>query len=89
MRIEQSKTKLEYETIITDGIITYKNPNTTLGFVRFNELGEVEYIFVTPMYRKKGIATSLLNDVRKQTGVANLIPQEPISPLGRKLFKIL
>lgn len=88
MRTAQNKSNLEYDVVITDGIITYKNPNTTLGFVRFNELGEVEYIFVTPMYRKNGIATSLLEDVKKQTGVSELVPQEPISPLGRKLFKI-
>ena len=37
-----------------DGVFTYKNENTTLGFVRFNEIGEVEYIFVNPIFRKKG-----------------------------------
>ena len=36
-----------------DGVFTYKNENTTLGFVRFNEIGEVEYIFVNPIFRKK------------------------------------
>ena len=37
----------------SDGVFTYKNENTTLGFVRFNENGEVEYIFVNPIFRKK------------------------------------
>ena len=37
----------------TDGVFTFKNKNTTLGFVRFNNLGEVEYIFVNPLFRKK------------------------------------
>ena len=27
-----------------------------LGFVRFNEIGEVEYIFVNPIFRKQGIS---------------------------------
>ena len=36
-----------------DGVFTLKNQNTTLGFVRFNNAGEVEYIFVNPLFRKK------------------------------------
>ena len=36
-----------------DGVFTFKNENTTLGFVRFNDFGEVEYIFVNPLFRKK------------------------------------
>ena len=28
----------------------------SIGFVRFNKFGEVEYIFVNPIFRKKGIA---------------------------------
>ena len=72
----------------SDGVFTYKNDNTTLGFVRFNRSGEVEYIFVNPIFRKKGIAKKLLNLVKDKTG--NLpIPQDPISPLGKKLFKII
>ena len=46
--------------IMSDGVFTLKNINTTIGFVRFNENGEVEYIFVNPIFRKKGIATKLL-----------------------------
>ena len=33
-----------YELKETDGVFTLKNINTTIGFVRFNELGEVEYL---------------------------------------------
>ena len=36
-----------------EGVFTLKNKNTTLGFVRFNDNGEVEYIFVNPLFRKK------------------------------------
>ena len=45
-----------YELKETDGVFTLKNINTTIGFVRFNKFGEVEYIFVNPIFRKKGIA---------------------------------
>ena len=51
----------------TDGVFTLKNLNTTIGFVRFNKNGEVEYIFVNPIFRKKGIAKKLLKLVRHKT----------------------
>ena len=37
----------------SEGVFTLKNNNTTIGFVRFNNTGEVEYIFVNPFFRKK------------------------------------
>jgi hypothetical protein len=70
----------------SDGVLTYKNENTTLGFVRFNENGEVEYIFVNPIFRKKNLANRLLKLVREKTG-KKIVFQEPISPLGSKLLK--
>ena len=72
----------------TDDVFTYKNENTTLGFVRFNDNGEVEYIFVNPIFRKKGIATRLLKLVKEKTG-KEIVLQEPISPLGSKLLSSL
>ena len=69
-----------------DGVFTYKNENTTLGFVRFNKKGEVEYIFVNPICRKQGLAKRLLKLVKQKTG-KKIILQEPISPLGSKLIK--
>ena len=77
-----------YKLDEADGVFTFKNENTTLGFVRFNDQGEVEYIFVNPIFRKMGIAKKLLNLVKDKTGKL-LIPQDPISPLGKKLFKII
>ena len=50
--------------VLSDGVFTLKNINTTIGFVRFNENGEVEYIFVNPIFRKKDIATKLLKMVK-------------------------
>ena len=78
----------KYKLVKSDGVFTLKNTNTTLGFVRFNEKGEVEYIFVNPIFRKKGLAKKLLELVKKKTG-KKIILQEPISPLGSKLLESL
>ena len=77
-----------FHLIETDGVFTLKNINTTIGFVRFNEIGEVEYIFVNPIFRKKGVAKKLLKLVRNKTQ-KKIIFQKPISPLGSKLLKSL
>ena len=68
-----------------DDVFTFTNKNTTIGFVRFNEIGEIEYIFVNSMFRKKGIAKKLLKLVKQKTG-KEIFLQEPISPLGKKLL---
>ena len=83
-RIDFSNYKLDE----SDGVFTYKNENTTLGFVRFNGNGEVEYIFVNPIFRKQGLAKKLLNLVKEKTG-RKIVLQEPISPLGYKLLNSL
>ena len=70
----------------SDGVFIFKNENTTLGFVRFNKVGEVEYIFVNPLFRKKKIAKTLLKIVREKTK-KKLVFQRPISTLGTKLLK--
>ena len=77
-----------FEIKETDGVFTFKNKNTTIGFVRFNEKGEVEYIFVNPIFRKKGFAKKLLKLVKNETGV-EISFQKPISPLGSKLLMSL
>ena len=69
-----------------DGVFTIKNENTTLGFVRFNNSSEIEYIFVNPLFRKKKLAIMLLKLVKEKTK-KKLIFQKPISPLGSKLLK--
>ena len=78
----------EYKLVESDGVFTYKNLNTTIGFVRFNKAGEIEYIFVNPIFRKKNFAKKLLQLVEKKTG-KKLTFQEPVSPLGAKLLKLL
>ena len=82
-----NNSKNNYEISHIDGVITFKNKNTTIGFIRFNDSGEVEYIFVNPAFRKQGMAKKLLKLTRKKLG-KDLTPQEPISPLGKKLFNI-
>ena len=77
-----------FEVKETDGVFTFKNENTTIGFVRFNEIGEVEYIFVNPIFRKQVLATKLLELVKQKTR-KNIKFQEPISPLGSKLLNSL
>ena len=79
--IDISKSKL----VESDDVFTFKNENTTLGFVRFNIKGEVEYIFVNPIFRKQGLAKKLLKLVKEKTG-KEITLQEPISPLGSKLL---
>ena len=49
-----------YDISFSNGVITFKNINTTIGFVRYNEEAEVEYIFVNPMFRRQGLAKKLL-----------------------------
>ena len=78
---------INYEISLSDGIIIFKNINTTLGFVRYNEEAEVEYIFVNPLFRRKGLAKKLLRIVEEKTKLKPK-PQDPISPLGERLFNI-
>lgn len=75
-----------YELVKSDGVYTLKNLNTTIGFVRFNDNGEIEYIFVNPIFRKKGLAKKMLKLVKDKTN-KKIVFQEPISPLGSKLMK--
>ena len=78
---------INYDISFADGVITFKNINTTLGFARYNEEAEVEYIFVNPLFRRKGLAKKLLEIIKNKTKTKPK-PQDPISPLGEKLFKI-
>ncbi len=84
----ESANMFDYELNQSDGVFTFKNNNTTLGFVRFNKNGEIEYLFVNPLFRNKGLAKKLLILVREKTG-KKLVFQKPISPLGLKLLKSL
>ena len=71
-----------------DGVLTFKNKNTTIGFIRFNDKGGVVYNFVNPIFRKKVLVTKLLQLVKEKTG-KEITLQEPISTLGSKLLNSL
>ena len=79
--------RLNYDIDLTDGVITFRNTNTTLGFIRYNEEAEVEYIFFIFLFRRNGLAKKLLKMVEEKTKIKPK-PQDPISPLGEKLFNI-
>ena len=57
---------MEYELVENEDVFTLKNQNTTIGFVRFNERGEVKYIFVNPLFWRKNFASKLLKLVKKK-----------------------
>jgi GNAT superfamily N-acetyltransferase len=76
-----------YNISYGEGVVTFKNINTTIGFAKYNQEAEVEYIFVNPLFRRKGLAKKLLQIIEKKTKIKPK-PQDPISPLGEKLFKI-
>ena len=80
-KIDLSKYKIEE----FDEVFTFKNDNTTLGFVRFYSIGEVEYIFVNPLFRNQGLASKLLKLVKEKTR-KEITLQELISPVGSKLL---
>jgi hypothetical protein len=76
-----------YDISFSDGVITFKNINTKLDFIRYNKEAEVECIFVNPIFRRKVLAKKLLQIVEEKT-MTKPKTQDPISPLGEKLFKI-
>jgi GNAT superfamily N-acetyltransferase len=78
----------DYLIEIADGIVVIKNQNTTIGYSRFTNAGDVEYIYVNPMYRRQGYGALLLDQVRRITGQIGAI-HTPVSPLGTAFFNAL
>ncbi len=68
----------------TSGIVTIADANTTIGYCRYTDTGEVEYIFVNTAYRRRGFAKQLLGLVEASVQ-RRLRFQPPISPLGATL----
>jgi len=67
-----------------NGIIILSDANTTVGYCRYAEDGEVEYLFVQSARRRQGIATKLLGLVAQRvTGPLQF--REPLSPMGHRL----
>ena len=78
----------DYQIDIADGIVLIKNQNTTIGYSRFTSAGDVEYIYVNPMYRRQGYGALLLDQVRRIAGQIGTI-HTPVSPLGTAFFRAL
>jgi len=78
----------DYRVDIDQETIWIKNENTTIAYCRFTNHGDIEYIYVQPMYRLMGFGRMLVNTVRQVTGVVGL-PQEPVSPMGQRFFAAL
>lgn len=68
-----------------DGVVLIRDANTTIGYCRHTTDGDIEYIFVNPAWRRRGVARRLLAEVERRCGRRGR-PLEPISPLGRRLF---
>jgi ribosomal protein S18 acetylase RimI-like enzyme len=78
--------KNSYQIDISDGIVLIKNQNTTIGYCRFLDSGDIEYIYVNLAYRRQGYGRILIDEVKKITGKIGKI-HDPISPLGSQFFK--
>jgi GNAT superfamily N-acetyltransferase len=78
----------DYQIEISDGIVVIKNQNTTIGYSRFTNAGDVEYIYVNPMYRRQGFGALLLDQVRSIAGQIGAV-HTPVSPLGTAFFGAL
>lgn len=70
----------------TPGIITITDANTTIGYCRYNESGEIEYVFVSAPHRRKGYAKWMLATAEQRLSAIRGF-QAPISPLGEKLVE--
>lgn len=67
-----------------EGILTLGDANTTVAYCRFDEEGEVEYLFVASRWRRRGVARWLLGQVAACV-CKPLRFREPLSPLGQRL----
>lgn len=76
--------KVDQRVSHTDGIITVTDANTTIAYCRYAPSGEIEYLFVSPAFRRRGHARRMLHLVEERLG-RPLRFAPPISPLGRHL----
>ena len=76
------------ETIVNhaDGIITITDANTTIAYCRYDRSGEIECLFVSLPFRRRGYATRMLDLVEDRLNT-RLRFNPPISPLGRRVVE--
>jgi len=68
----------------TPGIVTITDANTTIAYCRYDESGEIEYVFVSASHRRMGYGKWLLAFAEEHLVTIKGF-QPPISPLGEKL----
>ena len=68
-----------------DGIVTITDANTTIGYCRYDPAGQIEYLFVSLTFRRRGYAKRMLDIVEARLGIP-LHFAPPISPLGRHVI---
>ena len=52
--------------VLNNDTVIIKNQNTTIGYARFNiEHNILEYLFVNPMFRRRGVGSKLMNVAEK------------------------
>ena len=77
----------DFDVNIYPDCVVFKNQNTTLGLAHFSKNDcTLNYIFVHPFFRRKGLGRLLLRKSEEACG-ANLVPVDPLSPSGEKFFQ--
>jgi ribosomal protein S18 acetylase RimI-like enzyme len=76
----------EYTFDIGEDTVSIRKNSTVIGFCRFNQVGNIEDIYVDIAYRMMGFGKILIAKTQEITGKL-AFPLEPISPLGKHLFK--
>lgn len=69
-----------------EGIVTIVDSNTTIAYCRYDDSGEIEYLFVGAPFRRRGHARRMLDLVEARLG-KRLRFAAPISPLGRHVVE--
>ncbi len=84
----QSVNSVDYSLEIEQQTIWIKNQNTTIAYCRYSNDGDIEYIYVQPMYRLMGFGRRLVQEAQRITGKIGS-PHAPVSPMGQRFFAAL
>jgi len=84
----QLASTIDHQMEVDQQTIWIKNQNTTIAYCRFSNDGDIEYIYVQPMYRLMGFGRQLVEEVQRITGKVGS-PHEPVSPMGQRFFAAL
>ncbi len=68
------------------GHLLLKDENSTWAYCLYAETGGLDYIFVHPMRRGKGLGRFLINQLASITG-QDIFPATPLSAKGRAFCK--